>query len=477
MSGPLRGVSAVEDARRAARVQGERLGRAVLPALAAGLALAIVALFVVLDYGLDQSSHRLVKILAGASLVAGVLLRPHLGLLTLPVLTPFLPMLPKLPVPGINALNVALCTVFLAYAIPAAVRREPLFKAGRLGGLLVALVALAGLSIGRGAAFPSALDYDPGFAGQQLLRVSMTFVTYFIGLAMSREPRHRRALVWAVVAGLLVEAVYTILQGRTGRGGRAVGSIGQSNDLGAFLALFTVFSGALWFGVRAWTGRLVLVSALVAGTWGILLSVSRGAMAAVVAGLALVALFRSRMLLVLIGAALVTSPLWAPDYVKERVLSTQVEDETYDEVMLESSSRLRVDTWAAIVDIVLENPIIGVGFNGLGALLPEVGSARGVQVKDSAHSTFLRFLGEMGILGLGLFVWILVASARLGWAAWRQGRDAWERHVGLGFLAVTLATVVNCLFGDRFYQITISGNFWLLAAVVDNQLDREGERA
>ena len=66
----------------------------------------------------------------------------------------------------------------------------------------------------------------------------------------------------------------------------------------------------------------------------------------------------------------------------------------YDEVTLESSSQLRVDTWRAIVDVVTEHPLDGVGFTGLGYVLPETGSALGVQVKDSAHSTYMRFLGE-----------------------------------------------------------------------------------
>ena len=50
--------------------------------------------------------------------------RPDLGLLTLPVLTPFLAWMPKLPMPGVNALNVLVFSVFFAFLIPAVLRRE-----------------------------------------------------------------------------------------------------------------------------------------------------------------------------------------------------------------------------------------------------------------------------------------------------------------------------------------------------------------
>jgi O-antigen ligase len=471
------GPSAVDAARRAAREHGGTLRGGLVVALSAGFALLMVGLFVLLDYQFDQDPHRLLKILIGVAGITAVLMRPLLGVLTLPVLTPFLPWLPKLPIPGVNALNVALFSVFFAFALPAVIRRQPVLKMGRIGGLLIGLVALAGVSIGRAVAFPTGLTYDAGDAGLQLFRAAMTFLTYFIGLAMTRDPRDRRRLAWAIVVGLIAESLVTILYGRSGRGGRAVGSIGQSNDLGAFLSMYAVLAGALWFGVRAWYARLPLVAAVAGAVFAILLSVSRGAIVSVAAGLLFVAARSSRAALAVLISVLISAPLWTPDYVKERIAGTQVEDETYDEVELESSSQLRVDTWAAITDIVTNHPIEGVGFNALGYVLPELGEARGVAVKDSAHSTYLRFVGEMGLIGLGLLLYLFYAVGRMAVDAMRAARDRWERQLGLGLLAATLVMAVNCAFGDRFYQITVSGNFWLLAAIVNNQLDGERGRA
>ena len=39
-------------------------------------------------------------------------------------------------------------------------------------------------------------------------------------------------------------------------------------------------------------------------------------------------------------------------------------------------------------------------------------------------------------------------------------------HHALG--AATIALVISCAFGDRFWPITVTGNLWLLAAIVDD---------
>ena len=82
----------------------------------------------------------------------------------------------------------------------------------------------------------------------------MTFAFYFLAFWMVRGAQDRRRMSWAIVIGLLAEAVVTIAYGRNGRGGRAVGSFGQSNELGAFLAMFTAFAAAQLPAARALGG-------------------------------------------------------------------------------------------------------------------------------------------------------------------------------------------------------------------------------
>ncbi len=466
----------VQEVRAAGRRQARALSAGVAVALGMALAFLLMVAFVLLDYRFGQDPHRLVKILLGGALFAGILLQPRLGLFVIPVATPFLPWMPRIPVPGINVLNVLLLSVFLPWAVARVFRHEPLFRPNQLGGILLAVVALAALSIVRGAAFPTGYLYDGGDAALQLFRSAMTFAVYFIALTMARGERDRRRYTWALVLGLLIESVVTIAYGRNGSGGRAIGSFGQSNDLGAFVAMFTVFVAAQLPAARKWLARAVLTASLVAGAAATVLSVSRGAVIALAVGLLYVGLRGSRLLTALLVLAVVGWPLWAPDYLQERMVSTTVEVEDSDAVELEAAAQTRVDTWKAIVKVVSEHPVDGVGFAGLGYVLPGIGEEMGVEVKDSAHSTFLRFLGEMGVFGLLLFLVLLWRCWKLSEDGIRAARSRSDRQLAVGLGAATLALAISCAFGDRFFNILITGNFWLACALVnDLVLERRRE--
>jgi O-antigen ligase len=458
----------VSEARSAALRQARRLSAGVAVSAGVALALLLVVAFVALDYRFGQEPHRLVKILLGGSLGAAILLIPRFGLFVLPVVTPFLSWMPRIPVPGVNILNLLLFGVFASWALARIFARRTLVRPTRLGGWIGVLVLVAALSIVRGSAFPTGLRYEGLEASWVLVRSAMTFTVYFLAFWMVRGARDRRRLGWAVVLGLLAEALVTIAYGRNGRGGRAIGSFGQSNELGAFLAMFTAFAAAQLPAARRWLARLTLAGTVVAGGIAVVMTVSRGALVALVAALLFVTLRSSRTLLLVLLVVIATSPLWTPDYLKDRVLGTKVESADSDDVALEGSARLRMDTWRAILKVVAEHPLDGVGFTGLAYVLPETGQELGVEVKDSAHNTYLRFLGEMGVLGLLLFLALLWRCWSLALEGMRRAVDRADRQLALGLAAATLALAISCAFGDRFFSILISGNFWMVGALVDD---------
>jgi O-antigen ligase len=475
-SGP--GSVPVAEARDLARRQARRLSGGLAGALGMGAALFLVMVLVVLDYRFGQQAHRLVKILAGVGLGAGIVLFPRFGMLLLPVAVPFLQWMPRIPVPGVSMLNLLLFTVFAAWALRRIFAHEPVFHRTRLGGLILVILGVAALSIVRGAAFPTGYRYSGAAAVWELLRGTMTFAFYFLTAWMVRGAKDRRALTWAIVFGLAAEVVVTILLGRNGRGGRATGTFGQANDLGAFLAMFTAFAAAQLPVARGLLARLGVAAAVIGGGFATMLTVSRGGILALGLALFFVAVRTSRYLALAVLLVGVTSPLWAPDYVKDRVLGTQVEADESDEVGLENSAQIRVDTWRAILKVVTEHPLEGVGFTGLASVLPETGEALGVEVKDSAHNTYLRFLGEMGVAGLALFVLLLWRCWSLAREGMRRARDRADRQLALGLAAAVLALAVSCAFGDRFFSVLIAGNLWIACALVDDLLrERRAEDA
>lgn len=454
-----------------ARRQARQLSGGLMALVGAGLAILLVLIMVVLDYRLQQDTSRIVKILIGLGGLGFILIiKPRVGLFMLPIVTPFLPWLPKVPVPGMNPLNALVLSVFATFALNKVLTHQPLFRPNRLGRVIGILIAVNALSIVRGAAMPTGYGYDPGYASLWLFRNAMTFSVYFITLAMARGEKDRRIMTWTIMLGLLAEAVTTILFGKNGSGGRAVGTFGQSNELGAFLAMFTVFTASILLGTRNWFGKLMLAGVTFAGVLATFLTLSRGSILAMGAGFLYVAARSSRALTIVVVAVLATSPIWIPQDVKDRMAETEVSVEGSDDVTLEASSQMRIDTWKAILKVVSEHPLDGVGFLGLGYVLPMTGGEMGVEVKDSAHNTFLRMLGELGIFGLALFVFFLWSCYRLGDLGLKAARNPFDRQLAIGLMGSTLVLAVSCWFGDRFYSILITGNFWIACALVDDLL-------
>jgi O-antigen ligase len=449
---------------------GAREASSVLaPIAAAGAALALVFAFAALDYLLGAKIHRLWKLLAGGVVVAAMAMRPDIGLFLYPILTPLMQLFPKLPIPGVNTANMVVLSIFMPYAFSSVLKRKPFLRPGRLTMPILALIVVIGLSVLRGAAFPTGYTYAAGQAGLAWFRATMTFLVYFIVLAMVRGPAARGRIAWAVALALLAESLYTILSGKMTYG-RANGSLGQANQLGAYLSVALMFTLALLFGVRTLWQRLVLLAITGLGAFALMLSASRAAVIATAVGSLVVMMRSSRWALVVAVLVIGASPLWLPDKVKDRFASTLVEQDEGDGKKLEGGAQERVDTWHTILQIVEDHALDGIGFTGLTYVLPQMGADLGLNVKDSAHSTYLRMLSETGVIGLGLLVFLLWSAFWLGERGVRAARSRLDRQIALGVLAGVLALAISCGFGDRFWELSIAGNLWVACALVDDAL-------
>jgi O-antigen ligase len=295
---------------------------------------------------------------------------------------------------------------------------------------------------------------------------------------MVRGERERRRVLWAVLAGLLAESAVTLAYGRSGSGGRAIGSIGQSNELGSYLAMFAVVAFAMLPAIRNAFGRLVLLGIFGAAATGLVYSLSRGAMLAFGVSIVVVAWRSSKVLFAVLVAALLLSPAWAPDYLKDRVMNSQVEVEGSDDVTLDRAAEARIQTWQSLMRVVQEHPVDGIGFTGLGYVLPDIGNAMGLQeVKDSAHNTYLRMLSEMGILGLLLFLALMGRCLWLAEQARKHARTAFDRGLALALSGATVSMMVSCAFGDRFFNVVIASSFWVICALAEDSLSERGRSA
>jgi hypothetical protein len=160
-------------------------------------------------------------------------------------------------------------------------------------------------------------------------------------------------------------------------------------------------------------------------------------------------------------------------------------------VLLISGSRVQVSSGRSLdmrwdmakiaLQITAQHPVFGVGLAGFrqasrAFVTPELRERFPATVAgENAHNNFLQILAELGIAGLGAFLWLIAVAAR----AWMETRRS---ESGAGAIAAQhaltgglLALLVSCLAGHPFLMPEVLWAFCLvLGAAVGLASERDG---
>jgi O-antigen ligase len=242
---------------------------------------------------------------------------------------------------------------------------------------------------------------------------------------------------------------------------RVSGPVSDVNAIGSFFAMTAC--GAFAVAVARQTPKTLSVfaaaaaAALLGGVW---LSGSRMALVAAIAGAALVAVLvrmtvgryrRWTILALAAGAALVLIALTVGLDPRPAASRTAAQ----------SFSR-RADFMITGLRMIASAPIFGVGvgryFEKSGSFMPE--SIYWFYFHENAHNNFLQIGGELGLLGLGVFLWLLAgAGATVGRALRARPDDAVLAGAAVG----TGAFVATWLTSHPLLVPEVAYAFWLAA--------------
>ncbi|MFN3430704.1 MAG: O-antigen ligase family protein [Candidatus Sericytochromatia bacterium] len=129
-----------------------------------------------------------------------------------------------------------------------------------------------------------------------------------------------------------------------------------------------------------------------------------------------------------------------------------------------SSNSFRMNVWMGVMDMVRDNWLIGVGIgNTAFRKMYSLYMYSGFEALG-AYNVFLEVLAEMGLIGLVVFCWLLLAFvARNLYTFWSgQGANRWW---AAAILAAFAGTFVMGLFDTVFYRPSVQLQFWLLLAL------------
>jgi O-antigen ligase len=444
--------------------------------LAAVVSVVIAYVIFKLHYTYGQAPHRIIKMLAGLAAMLVVLVRPRLSLHLWLLAIPIGEWLPSTGIPGLNGPNLLVVVMMLSWIIPRMMHREPIMSRTRLRGPVAAYLFIIFVSLVRAWLFPP----GPGYDGIQMLKsvwqVALGFLVYYAAANVVTDKNEVKRLLISFAAGVSLGALIAVRQFLSaGVDSRVAGAMGDINDLGAYFAMVASALVGLFLASGMFRGfkRLFIAAAAALATFGVMIPKSRGGYVGVAAGIGVLTYILDKRVAVVFALILALSPIWAPGFVKDRVAETTVESveaELYGDATdrLDPSAGVRLEIWKIVARESMRSPIIGFGYGAVPYL------TAGVLSKPfSAHSLYFATLGESGLLGVAVLVWLIAACFASGRELLRLSSDPTSRGLAIAFLGATVALVLANAFGQRFTHISIAGTYFFLAGLVDRSIQIE----
>lgn len=441
-------------------------------------AIALVALFGYVHYNFDQAPHRLWKVMFGIVVATFFVLRPGITVYALPLAFAYKEWLPVTPIPLLNAMNLLTYVLLATWVANAAFQKRPMFESNPINTPLGLFLGWLTLSWIHGELL-GGYGVSP-FRSFQAFWNNMTGMVLFFPLLFNirtMEQVKRLALWFCVATGA---GVISLLMESAEYGGnhRVAGAIEDLNIAGAFFAMSGLFALGMVTakGTPLW-GRIGTIGATVASGTSVLLTGSRGALLALAAGSVPQGIRSGVVGMVTVAVLALGLSLGAPDMVKHRVTDTfkaftGEEDasstQEYDAVNQTSGGRLEI--WRAVLEIVAQKPLMGVGLYRLAESVEE-----SIHRYKVAHNLYLELLGESGVPCLLIFIFWMHRCFRTG----RQLARAPGFSSGLGsaYLYALIGLLITNIFGQRLVHFSMSGAHAYLTALVVRAHQLEGEAA
>jgi len=291
------------------------------------------------------------------------------------------------------------------------------------------------------ASMPGAAALD--LAVKELAKWASLVLALALGMSLAREPKAVMVLTLAVLTAGTLEALRGLSQAISGAGPlgfllgggylRSFGSFSQPNPFAAYLATGIMLAAGLLIAHagRGWRAYLqpLPALALAAGsvmTLGVLASLSRGALLAMVAGLTIMAVtYRPRSLLWAPVLALGGLAIWVlggfgllPEFLVTRFATIFDSLALLDprEVHLTGANFAvvqRMAIWEAAGGMFTDNPLLGVGAGNFDRAYPTYALPNWPQAPGHAHNLYLNLLAELGLVGFAAYL-VLLATLLVG---------------------------------------------------------------
>ncbi len=345
----------------------------------------------------------------------------------------------------------ALATV----AKSAITRKNRLLVASPLNKPVLLLIVLSVISTLRGAmegwvAILPAMFY--------IFKTMEFFGIFYLVLNYVRSEKQLKVLLFFVLLTATLTGLYTLKQVPSVYifSSRRIsapfeGDIPEPETIGGYLAflILIIFSIFLYEKRTSfkWSYSILILLLFVP----FLYTLNRTSYAALIFGLIFVALVEKRnWLRFLVVFLLLLSPLWAPSSVKDRIAWTWLDAKNPGRSLgVDASFQERIYAWKKMWPTFKKSPLIGWGVTSM----------------SFPDSQYVRTLHEIGIIGLGIWLWIFLRLYKMSRWLFNHLEGGMTKGFILGYMAGVLGLLVHAFGCITFYIVRIMEPFMFISGL------------
>jgi putative inorganic carbon (HCO3(-)) transporter len=271
--------------------------------------------------------------------------------------------------------------------------------------------------------------------GPGLVDTVKLLTVVFIVLVLNellRDEQHVRLILLAVFLSAFIPIAVAGLQHLTGSGlhfsggfARVRGTFNHPNPFAIYLTTLLIMGTAIFRFVR---DRFRVPLGLLLAACGVMLvlTYTRSAWIATVAGFLVVGGLQGKKTIAIVGLTAVVVALFVPSVAARFSDLEQTSTATGE---AGNSLVWRFEYWKQAIDLN-RNPVLGIGLSSV--------RLEGSEAK-APHNDFIRVYVETGVLGLAAYLWFLARSAGVAIRGLRDTEDGPYRGLVVGFTGVFVA--------------------------------------
>lgn len=240
---------------------------------------------------------------------------------------------------------------------------------------------------------------------------------------------------------------------------RVFSTMKNPNLLAGFLVTMMALGASMGYKADRMKGKIIFFGLVAMFGACLLLTYSRGAWLSLLAVIGVYGILCNRKifwLLILLPIAM----LCGHDAVLERIMSIINPTDT--------SSTLRLALWESTIAMIMDKPILGIGWGSYWLVYPEYDFfVNNADVKIfHAHNMYLNIAAEIGIPGLLVFLSIMYGHVRLALAVFKGVFESWSSGLMLGIIAAIGGIIINGFTDYVMFNIQLSMLYWLLNGLI-----------